>query len=148
MQCTRFPVLVHILVALSVLKDEHISSASLAKSVSTNPAVIRKQIAMLVAAGWVDTLAGSRGGSMLIVDPEKITLRDVYKLLEQESVTAMHSPQMKCPIAVTVKKWVQKAVGQASFALEESLSETTIAEIAKDAEGDFKDFVAKHGRMM
>ena len=54
-QCTRFPVLTHILVCLAVLRDETLSSAMLAKSVDTNPAVIRRLLALLVAAGWVET---------------------------------------------------------------------------------------------
>ena len=142
-QCTRFPVLVHILVGLAVKRGELLNSGTMAKSVDTNPAVIRRLLAALVGAGWVETQAGVHGGARLVADPATITLRDVYRLSEQETSLAMHAPQMRCPIAKSVKVWVMEVIGEAEAALEDVLEQTTIADIAADATVEFEEWISK-----
>ncbi len=74
---TRFPVAVHILTFLSAYPGEYISSEAIAKSVATNPVAVRKILGMLVKAGFVSSLAGSKGGAKLEVDPNKLSLLDI-----------------------------------------------------------------------
>ncbi|MEM7163836.1 MAG: Rrf2 family transcriptional regulator [Planctomycetota bacterium] len=142
-QCTRFPVLTHILVCLSVVPQEYLSSAMLAKSVDTNPAVIRRMLALLVGEGWVQTQAGVHGGARLVVDPQTISLRDVFRLAEHDTLFALHAPQKKCPIAGSVKEWITRVLGDAEEALEAVLAQTTIADIGVDAAADLEQWMAQ-----
>ena len=58
---TRFSVGIHILAVLDIYQDEVTSSSFIASSVNTNPAVIRKIMSLLKAAGLIHTQAGVAG---------------------------------------------------------------------------------------
>ena len=88
---TRFPAAVHILTLLALKKGECCSSEWIAKSVGTNAVVVRRIVGLLQEAGFVGSQAGSQGGAFLIVEPSKITLKDIYDAVEQQSVFCMHA---------------------------------------------------------
>ena len=74
----KFPVAVHVLVALAYIRDRYVSSEILGKSVGTNPVVVRRMLPALKKAGLIKSQGGVYGGTQLARPPEEITLRDIY----------------------------------------------------------------------
>ena len=79
---SRFTVAIHILSLLDLNKGVSRTSEELAMSVNTNPVVIRKILGILKKAGLIHIQMGQGGGATLAVEPEKITLRDVYTVFD------------------------------------------------------------------
>lgn len=130
---TRFPAAVHILTLLSIKQGQCFSSEQMAKSLATNAVVVRRIVGLLQEAGFVTSQAGSQGGSLLAVEPEAITLRDIYEAVEDESVFCMHDPHPKCPVACQVKEHVHRLVDDAEERMKSQLARTRLSAITKPA---------------
>ena len=130
---TRFPVAVHILTFLSANQGEYVSSEAIAKSVATNPVAVRKILGILVKAGFVSSLAGSRGGAKLEVDPQELSLLDIYQAVEQKEIFQMHTPHPKCPLAKGVKADLQRVFDSAQTAMEQELAAKTLQDVSQRA---------------
>ena len=136
-QSTRFPVAVHILTFLSAKQGEFVSSDAIAKSVATNPVAVRKILGMLVKAGFVSSLAGSRGGAKLEVDPNKLSLLEIYQAVEKKEIFQMHTPQPRCPLAKGIKADLQQVFDTAQTAMEQALADKTLQDVSRQAVLDF-----------
>ncbi|MDJ0747817.1 MAG: Rrf2 family transcriptional regulator [Xenococcaceae cyanobacterium MO_167.B27] len=130
---TRFAVAVHILTFLSANQGEYVSSDAIAKSVATNPVAVRKILGMLVKARFVSSLAGSRGGARLEIDPKKLSLLDIYKAVEQKEIFQMHTPHPSCPLAKRVKVDLQQVFDAAQKAMEQQLADKTLQDVSRQA---------------
>lgn len=135
---TRFPAAVHILTLLAIKKGECCSSELIAKSLRTNAVVVRRIVGLLQEAGFVTSQAGSQGGAMLIVEPDKITLRDIYEAVEDQSVFSMHDPHPDCPVACSVKQQVHELVDGAETKMLQELARTKLSTITKPAVAQYK----------
>jgi DNA-binding IscR family transcriptional regulator len=71
---------VHALVFLDY-KACPLSSEVLAENICTNAARVRKVLAKLHVAGWVETKEGADGGYLFVGNPEQITLADIAQEL-------------------------------------------------------------------
>lgn len=94
-------VAVHALVYL-YHKNMILASDALAENICTNPARIRKIMAKMKRAGFVDTKEGINGGYFLMRDADKITLKDICAALEADIIKAGWSsgdPEMECLVA-------------------------------------------------
>ncbi len=134
---TRFPVAVHILTFLSAHSGEYVSSEAIAKSVATNPVAVRKILGMLVKAGFVSSLAGSRGGAKLEVAPNKLSLLDIYQAVERKEIFQMHEPHPHCPLAKGVKTNLQQVFDLAQTAMERQLAAQSLQDVSQKAVLDF-----------
>lgn len=65
------------------------SSEELAVMLDTNPVLVRRMMAGLREAGYVRSTAGRNGGWVLAVDPDTITMLDVYEALEEPVIFAI-----------------------------------------------------------
>ena len=130
---TRFPAAVHILTLLAIKKGQCCSSEWIAKSVGTNAVVVRRIVGLLQEAGFVTSQAGSQGGTMLVLEPESVTLRDIYDAVEEQSVFCMHDPHPKCPVACCVKEQVNALVNGAEDKMKVELARTKLSSITKPA---------------
>src|SRR6187401_1504501 len=86
---SRFAVAVHVMTALAYNHGEPLSSPLLAKSVRTNPVVIRRLMAQLRRAGLVEAWPGKSGGVRLGRSAATITLLDIYRAVEGGSPFAL-----------------------------------------------------------
>jgi len=131
---SRFIVAVH---AMSVLARHHgkgpVCSATVAQSVHTNPVVIRRLMGDLERAKLVRSVAGRCGGFELDRRAGDITLADVYRAVEDETVFRMHKtdPNSKCPVACQMGKILGVPLRAAESALSTSLAGTTLKEVAE-----------------
>lgn len=131
---SRFAVAVHILVALTNHRGEPVVSDYIAKSASTNAAVIRKLLSMLNDAGITQSQLGKGGGALLAQPPEAITLLDVFRAVESEDLFALHrsEPDQGCPVGRHIQPVLQGTMDRALQAMEAELAAVTVADVAHE----------------
>src|SRR5262249_57282943 len=95
---SRFPLAVHLLVALSFRPDEFISSDSLSGTVRTNPVVVRRIVASLRRAGFVVSQAGATGGVRLAKPARQLSLLAVYHAAGRGGLFRTPQPHPPCPV--------------------------------------------------
>jgi Rrf2 family protein len=78
---TRFAVAIHAMGMLAFGDELNVTSDDIAKSIRTNPVVVRRLLAQLTRRGLVMVKQGAGGGARLTRTPEQITLSDIYLAL-------------------------------------------------------------------
>jgi Rrf2 family protein len=130
---SRFMVAVHALSVIARMSDGRpVCSSIVAESVNTNPVVIRRLMRDLERASLVASVTGRAGGFILGRQAGRITLADIYKAVEDESIFRMHKidPKGKCPVGAAIIKVVADPLRSAEQALERALAGTTLDDIA------------------
>ena len=130
---TRFSVAIHVLTILAVKKDGFVSSEFIAKSVGTNPVVVRRILAALAAAGLVNTHAGTQGGAKLAVCPQSLTLLQVFDAVEASRLFRSHDPRTPCVVAHSVKDSVERLLQRVEGGLKNELANLTLGQIVEPA---------------
>ena len=103
---SEFTIAVHSLVLLAYLPDRMASSETIAENVQTNPARIRKVMGVLRKSGFVETREGTRGGYRLAIDPDTVTLGDIYRAMASGSLTpswCSGDPNMDCVVGSNMR---------------------------------------------
>ncbi len=134
---SRFAVAIHVLALLAIEKsDTPITSEYLAYSASTNPVVIRRILIDLRKAGLVTAQPGAGGGVSLACCPDQVTLLDVYRAVEKSRMftQGLRKPNPDCICGRNIQPVLEGVFSRAEGAAERSLSETTIAEVARRIE--------------
>lgn len=130
-QSSRFPLAVHVLVALSFRPKDYISSDALSGTVHTNPVVVRRIVASLRRAGFVVSQPGVAGGVRLAKKARQISLLDVYRAVGKVELFRMHNPNRACPIGRGIPDALAAFLPNAERAFEHSLAGVTIEDVAK-----------------
>ena len=130
---TRLAVATHILTFLQSQGDKPATSKLIASSVNTNPALIRRLLSQLAAAGLTTSQMGSGGGAMLARSAARITLLEVHEAIDEgTSVFAIHeNPNPLCPVGRSIKSVLENRVKAVERAMREELARTTIADMAR-----------------
>lgn len=132
----RFAMAVHVLAVLGYKQGEHVTSALLAKSVNTNPVVVRRLLLALQRARLVETRKGIGLGSRLSRSPGRITLDEVFRAVEEDDpfVLPRNKPNRACPVGNCIQIAISEVFASARRALEEDLSKTTLADVLDTVE--------------
>lgn len=134
---SRFTIAVHTLLCIAHFSPtQKVTSAFIASSVNVNPVVIRRTLGQLKEAGIVSVEAGV-GGASLARPASEITLFDVYRAVEcvRGSLFNFHeNPNVACPVGRNVHAVLDGKIEAAQRALEESLAQTSIADLASEME--------------
>ena len=129
---TKFPVAVHILTFVAVLGEKYSTSENIAKSVNTNPVVIRRINALLKRANLISVTQGVRG-IRLNRPPAEISLLDVYRAVASDTNDLVfdlgHSPNQSCMIGANIQAALSGPLRQAQNEMERTLGEFTLADI-------------------
>ncbi len=130
---SRFPVAIQILILIAWTADEYkITSDIIAKSVNTNPVMIRRIVGSLKKSGLVLVSPGKRG-IKLTRKTDEITLLDVYQAMEltgHEPLFGMHpDPNLRCPIGSKINEVMTPHFDRAIKSMEESLASVTIEKL-------------------
>ena len=111
----KFSVAVHIMTVLAFEKCENgnlYTSERLAKSVRTNPTVVRRLVARLVEAGVLKSYKGKSGGVELAKCPNEITLEHIYRAVSEK--TLLYAPVRKahkpCPTSRSMGKLMSEVI--------------------------------------
>ena len=131
---SRFAVAGHILTLLAGAGGEPLTSEHIAGSVNTNASLVRRLLSMLARAGLTTAQHGTGGGALLARPAESITLRDVYRAVDEGELFALHRarPNPACPVGRTIQGALETRIDAATRALEDELARTTVAEMARD----------------
>jgi len=130
---TQFPMAVHILAVIAFYERVNPTSEIIAKSVGTNPVVVRRIVTQLKKAGLVNAQAGVKGIS-LCRKPRDITLRDIYNAVRtpEEMLFDIHpNPNPACDVGLYIKEAISKPLSDAQLALENSLDNCTLLDVLK-----------------
>jgi Rrf2 family protein len=133
-QSCRFAFAVHVMAVLALEKADCCSSSRLARTVNTNPVVIRRLLIELQAAGLISTLRGPHGGSLLKRKPAKVTLREIHNAVDQGNTFATHpnEPSAECPVGRKIAKVMERIQERANRALDRELEKMTLADVLRD----------------
>jgi len=80
---TRFATAIHAMGMLAVGEGMNVTSENIARSVRTNPVVVRRLLSQLTQQGLVAMKLGAGGGARLTRPPDQITLADIYRALDE-----------------------------------------------------------------
>jgi len=128
---SQFSIAVHILTMLAKTCDERVKSEYLAKSVNTNPVVIRRLLCNLQEAGLVISQVGASGGTCLSRLPENIRLSEVYKVVSPGDIFSLHSktPNQDCPVGKNIEAILCRLQKEIDKTIEEKLAEYTLRDV-------------------
>lgn len=132
---SRFATAVHTLGLLATASREGwgpMTSAHIASSVGTHAVVIRRVLSELVAAGLVVTRRGAGGGASLALDPQTITLRDIYEAIEDDAQLFSMTPQgpnPECPVGAQMATYMHELFGDIEDTLKRRLQTVTLADV-------------------
>jgi Rrf2 family protein len=136
---SRLAVATHLLTVLAYADRKPspcgpVSSETLAHSVNTNPIVVRKLLGSLREAGLVICHAGRHGGATLARPPEKITLFDVWRAVDEPNVFGFsrHPPDARCPVGSCVNALLADVFEGVETSLGDELRKTRISDLLAD----------------
>jgi Rrf2 family protein len=130
----QFSIAVHIMAGLACGCDQDLKSGDLAMSVNTSPSFVRRTLAKLSKAGLVKTATGKAGACWLAKDAKDISLLDIYEAVDAPKAFSIHSyaEQKACKVSCHIKAALEKSLAKTQKAMETSLSEISLAQIASD----------------
>ncbi len=124
---------VHVLAVLAYHEGDPVTSARLARSVNTNPVIIRRLLLALQRARLVKTRKGAGAGSRLGRSPGRINLADIYRAVEdvEPFVSPARRPNPACPVGSRIRSTLDRVFASAEAALERDLEKTTLAGVVE-----------------
>jgi DNA-binding IscR family transcriptional regulator len=122
---------VQILCVAAYVGGEKTNSEVIAKSLKTNPVVVRRILKLLEREGLVEVRPGRYGGVTLKRAPEDITLHDIHRAIEPEDgVFALRaSGNPRCPVNLAMKGLLMPVFGAADAAVDDVLRQTRLASL-------------------
>lgn len=130
---SHFDTTLKIMINIAVKTNETVNSETLAKSLETNAAFIRKIMAKLSKAGLIQTKRGQSGGASLLKNPKSISLKDIYMASNEKAfeVTAPKN-KTKCPISSSAQNILLKLSGKLEAAHLLILGRIKLSHLIKD----------------
>ena len=130
---SRMASAVHIMSFVAYAGDEGTTSEAIAKSLQTNPVVVRKILKLLEREGPTGWPAARRSRRRSPAPGTRITLGQIYKAVESETgVFAMRSQVHEgCAVACAMKRRLGPIFNAANDAVEQALSKTSLAELVR-----------------
>jgi Rrf2 family protein len=131
---SRMTIALHILSYLAFAsrkRPDPVTSDQIAKSVRTNPVVIRRMLGLLRKGGIVHSQRGANAGWRLARSPKAITLLDLYDIVHEEAIFGLHAspPNPQCPIGRGLPRALRKMYGSLEDALRRQLAHTSLDEV-------------------
>lgn len=139
---SRLSGVLHVLLHMTVQQGP-VTSEVLAKTMGTNPVVIRRILAGLRDNGYVRSTKGPGGGWTLACRLSGVTLRDIYTALGCPSLLAMgnRTESPGCLVEQAVNATLTEAFDDAEALLLARLGDVTLAVLS----ADFHARLAAHG---
>lgn len=129
---SQFSMAVHVLTLLARSDGAALKSDYVAKSVNTNPVVIRRLIGQLAHAGLVSSQPGAQGGTRLARPADEVRLCDVYKAVCCGDVFALHdSPSQDCPVGRGIESVLCILQKQIDTSIGDTLSNYTLRDVTQ-----------------
>lgn len=115
-------------------RDERVNAELLAKSLDTNPVVVRRVLKALEGHGIVELHPGRHGGVELARAPADITLEDVYKAVEPDGAlfALRERANPRCQVSRTMQRTLPALFGAADAAVSETLRQTRLSTLMEE----------------
>lgn len=129
---TRLARLLHVLIHMD-LRGGTTTSETIAQMLHTQPSLVRRTMAALREAGYVESTAGPKGGWALRRELGDLTVRDIYVAIAHRSAFAIGAAEDNpaCPVEAAVNGVLGDALRLAEEALLERLGQTRLSDIAQ-----------------
>lgn len=136
---SRFTIALHIFTCVETFQGEYkLTSDFLARSIQTNPVIIRKILTQLKNAGLI-TVARGTGGITVNRPLSEITFYDVYQAIEPvEHGDLFHfheSPNPACPVGKNIHRLLDEKLRSIQDAMENKMKEYTLADLDTGMQG-------------
>lgn len=130
---TQFSIAVHLMLALGYNNGQTATSGELARSINTSPSFVRRILAKLSKANLVSTTTGKSGSCQLTKQPHEISILEIYKAVDAPETFVIHDypVQNSCLVSCNIEAVMQKVLTKAQNQFENSLAETTLAELLR-----------------
>lgn len=130
----QFAFAVHALSLLAAHPEKSVTSEAIAKSVNTNPVVIRRLLSKLSKNALVETQLGKKGGVRLKKKPEDITLKSIYLALQNRSLIAENenATNKKCAISCHMKEVMKTVIQKTEMATLDYLETIRLSDLTDE----------------
>lgn len=127
--------------------DGPLTSAAIARMLGTNPVVVRRTMAGLRDASYVQSEKGHGGGWAIATDLEKVSLFDVHQAVGGPQIFAIgNEHQMPdCAVEKSVNEALEDALREAEALLVARLRAVSLAELAKSFDERCKEALPHRG---
>jgi DNA-binding IscR family transcriptional regulator len=124
---------VQILSVIAWRGREGANSELLAKSLHTNPVVVRRILKALENHGLVKVRPGRHGGVELLRAPAEITLEDIYKAVEPGGAlfALRERGNPRCPVNNAMTRALPPLFGAANAAVDNALRRTKLSALVE-----------------
>lgn len=130
---SHFDTTLKIMINLAVKNEEVHSSESLAQSLGTNSAFIRKIMAKLSRAGLILTKRGQSGGVSLLKNPKDISLKDIYLAANDRiNLSEVKKTRSDCSVSCSAQNILLKLSSRLESAHLLILSRIKLSHLTKD----------------
>ncbi len=125
---SRFASAVHIMSFLGYIGPDGSKSDAIARSLKTNPVVIRNLLKDLSREGLVELRRGRLGGVHLARSPDDINLGEIYRAVDGDAPTLSlrEAFNPNCVIARTMLTALPPLFAAANDAIQHSLAKTSL----------------------
>lgn len=136
---SRFSIAVHVLTMLASGDGDggaRLKSDYIARSVNTNPVVIRRLLCGLQEAGLVASHVGAAGGTTLSRPAERIKLSEVYRAVSCGEIFSPHpsKPNQDCPVGRNIEAILCGLQKEIDCSVEEKLAQYTLRDVIEKIE--------------
>jgi Rrf2 family protein len=130
----KFAMALHALALLAQDPEGHPSEV-LAGSVNTHAVFLRRVLRRLAEGGLIEAREGRGGGYRLSRPADRVTLAEVYRLVEPDGPLAPSpcEPNARCPVGAGMRAAFASAAGAARVGVERALADQTVADVARTA---------------
>ena len=112
--------------------DGGTDATQIAKSLQTNPVVVRKMLKELEQAGLVTIRPGRNGGVRLARPSHAITLAQIHQAIDDGAVLAMRpGVNRRCPVSVRMPALLTPVFQAAAQAVDKTLAGVTLASLVE-----------------
>lgn len=121
---------VHLLVYIEIFPDDDLSSRAIARSIVTNPSMVRSLMMDLRKAGLLKTKQGSAEPE-LAKKPDEISLYDIFAAvgMEHHLLHVDEDTEQKCPVGGNIQGPLAKAYAEVEEAAFVKMREISLREI-------------------
>jgi DNA-binding IscR family transcriptional regulator len=109
------------------------TSETIAQMLHTQPSLVRRTMAALRAAGYVESIVGPGGGWVLRRELSDLTVRDIYAAIAAKSAFAMGvaDDNPACPVESAVNRFLDDALSSAEDELLRRFAQMPLSVIAR-----------------
>lgn len=121
---------VHLLVYIEIFPDDDLSSRAIARSIVTNPSMVRSLMMDLRKAGLLKTKQGSAEPE-LAKKPEEISLYDIFAAVDMDHhlLHVDEDTAQKCPVGGNIQTPLAEAYAEVEEAAFAKMREISLQEI-------------------